>query len=418
MDGMASERLKEIVNWPGQGVHRVPYRVYTDPDVYAEEQRRLFRGPVWNFIGMALEVPETGCFVTRYVGDTPVVMVRDEDGAINVMANRCAHRGNLVCTQSCGRAEHFTCVYHNWIYDLKGGLTSVAFRRGVGGKGGMPDDFDMADHRMPPLRAETCCGMVFATFDAAAPSLADYLGDEMRDNIERVVGRRMTLLGTYSQYMPNSWKLYMENVRDSYHASLLHMFQASFGINRLTMDGGIRLSEDGWHHVSYSKEATDKDGEATYSGKKLRAMDRGFALADPSLIDRWPEFECGTTLAIQSVFPNFIVQQIYNSIALRLCVPRGPGECELMWWVLGAEDDTPEQHEIRIRQSNMIGPGGLISMEDGVVGGWVQRATRRDGDETTILEMGGRDVAPSHGSRATETSIRGFWTGWRATMGV
>jgi hypothetical protein len=184
------------------------------------------------------------------------------------------------------------------------------------------------------------------------------------------------------------------------------------------MDGGIRLSEDGWHHVSYSKEATDKDGEATYSGKKLRAMDRGFALADPSLIDRWPEFECGTTLAIQSVFPNFIVQQIYNSIALRLCVPRGPGECELMWWVLGAEDDTPEQHEIRIRQSNMIGPGGLISMEDGVVGGWVQRATRRDGDETTILEMGGRDVAPSQGSRATETSIRGFWTGWRATMGV
>jgi phenylpropionate dioxygenase-like ring-hydroxylating dioxygenase large terminal subunit len=417
MDGMASERLKEIVNWPGQGVHRVPYRVYTDPEIYAAEQQRLFRGPVWNFIGMELEVPEPGSFVSRHAGDTPVVMVRDADG-INVLANRCAHRGNLVCTHSCGKAEHFTCVYHNWIYDLKGRLTSVAFRRGVGGKGGMPDDFDMADHAMPALKTATYCGMVFASFDPDAPPLAEYLGAEMRDNVERVVGRKMVLLGTYSQYMPNNWKLYMENVRDSYHASLLHMFQASFGINRLTMDGGIRLSDDGWHHVSYSKEATDKDGEATYSGKKLRAMDQGFQLADPTLIDRWPEFECGTTLAIQSVFPNFIVQQIYNSIALRLCLPKGPEECELMWWILGAENDTDEQREIRIRQSNMIGPGGLISMEDGVVGGWVQRATKSDGDELTILEMGGRDVAPTQGSRATETSIRGYWTGWRATMGV
>ena len=417
-DGAASERLKEIVDWPGQGVHRVPYRVYADPEIYAAEQRLLFRGPVWSFIGMELEVPETGCFVTRYAGETPVVMVRDENGAVNVLANRCAHRGNLVCTHRSGKAEHFTCVYHNWMYDLRGGLTSVAFRRGVAGKGGMPDDFDMSEHRMPALRAESHCGLVFATFDESAPALADYLGAEMRDNMERVVGRSMTLLGTYSQYMPNNWKLYMENVRDSYHASLLHMFQAAFGINRLTMDGGIRLSDGGWHHVSYSMEATDKDGDATYSGKKLRAMDRGFELADPTLTDRWQEFPCGTTLAIQSIFPNFVVQQIYNSIALRLCVPRGPEACELMWWILGTEGDSAEQREMRVRQSNMVGPGGLISMEDGVVGGWVQRATRRDGDDTTILEMGGRDVAPSRGSRATETSIRGFWNGWRATMGV
>jgi phenylpropionate dioxygenase-like ring-hydroxylating dioxygenase large terminal subunit len=418
MDGMASEDLKTLVNWPGQGVHQVPYRVYTDPDIYAAEQQRLFRGPVWSFVGIEAEVPDAGCYVTRYIGDTAVVMVRDTDGSINVVANRCAHRGNLVCTQTCGKVEHFTCVYHNWIYDLKGKLTSVAFRRGVGGKGGMPEDFDMTEHNMPALRAETYCGMVFATFDKTAPALADYLGDEMRDNIERVVGRKMVLLGAYSQYMPNNWKLYMENVRDSYHASLLHMFQASFGINRLTMDGGIRLSDDGWHHVSYSKEATDKDGESVYSGKNLHAMEHGFQLADPSLIDRWPEYECGTTLAIQSVFPNFVVQQIYNSIALRLCIPKGPEECELLWWIMGTEDDTPEQHEIRLRQANLIGPGGLISMEDGVVGGWVQRATKSDGDELTVLEMGGRDVAPAPGARATETSIRGFWTGWRTAMGV
>ena len=57
-------------------------------------------------------------------------------------------------------------------------------------------------------------------------------------------------------------------------------------------------------------------------------------------------------------------------------------------------------------------------MEGGVVGGWVQRGSRRDGDKTTLLEMGVRDVTPSIEGRATEVSIRGFWNGYRDTMGV
>ena len=418
MTAMASEELKQRVAWPGQGVHQVPYHVYTDPDIYAEEQQRIFRGPVWSFIGHEFEVPKPGDFVTRYIGDTPVVLVRDTDGSLNVLVNQCGHRGNLVCLKNRGNAEHLTCVYHNWLYDLKGNLTSVAFRRGIAGRGGMPDDFDMAEHGMPRLRADSYQGLIFATFSEEVSPLFDYLGAEMRANLDRVVGRRMKLIGTHNQVMPNNWKLYMENVRDSYHASLLHMFQAAFGINRLTMDGGVKLGHDGWHHISYSIEETDKGGEEAYSGKKIRAMDQGFELADPSLIERWREFDCGTTLAIQSIFPNFICQQIYNCLALRLCLPKGPEECELVWWVLGAEDDTAEQHDIRVTQSNMIGPGGLISMEDGVVGGWVQRATKRDGDKTTVLEMGGHDVQPSENSRATEVSIRGFWSGWRSLMGV
>lgn len=418
MCAMASDDLRQLIDWPGQGVHQVPYRVYTDPDIYAEEQQRIFRGPVWSFIGIESEVPNSGDYVTRYVGDTPVVMVRDEDGAIHVLGNRCCHRGNLVCIKNRGNAEHLTCVYHNWIYDLKGNLTSVAFRRGINGRGGMPEDFDMAGRGMPKLRVDSYRGMVFATYSEDVEPLPDYLGAEMRDNLDRVVGRRMRLIGTHNQLMPNNWKLYMENVRDSYHASLLHMFQAAFGINRLTMDGGIRMNDNGWHHISYSIEETDTGGDETYSGKNLHAMDHAIPLADPKLIDRWREFDCGTTLAIQSIYPNFICQQIYNSIALRLCVPKGPESCELVWWLLGAEDDTEAQREMRVTQSNMIGPGGLISMEDGVVGGWVQRATRNDGDETTLLEMGGRDVAPSRNSRATEVSIRGFWAGWRALMGA
>ncbi len=409
--------IKTLVTWPDDGVSRIPIRIYTDPEIYAEEQQRIFRGPIWSFVGMADEIAKPGDYQTTYIGDTPVIVLRDLEGGVQVIVNRCAHRGNLVCIAKEGHTEELTCVYHNWRYDLQGNLKSVAFGKGVGKQGGMPDDFKREDHGMQRLKCEVYAGLVFATFSEEVAPLSEWLGAEMVENIDRVVGRGMVLLGTYSQYMPNNWKLYMENVRDSYHASILHMFQATFRINRLSMKGGIKLSDGGWHHISYSIAETDTE-EAQYDSKKLRAVKDGYTLADPTLVKGWREFDCGTTLAIQSVYPNFVVQQISNSLALRLCLPKGPEECELLWWVFGTPQDTDEQRNIRIKQSNMIGPGGVISMEDGVVGGWIQRGTKRDQEKSTIVQMGGRGIAPSAEGRATEVSIRGFWQGYRDCMGV
>jgi anthranilate 1,2-dioxygenase large subunit/terephthalate 1,2-dioxygenase oxygenase component alpha subunit len=281
----------------------------------------------------------------------------------------------------------------------------------------MPADFDPARHGLRPVRTETYQGLVFGTFSETVAPLADYLGAEMRANMDRVLGRPMRVLGQYSQTMRNDWKLYIENVRDSYHASLLHVFFTTFRLNRLSMTGGIKLSDRGWHHISYSIAATDRE-EEEYAADKLRAVNEGLRLADSSLLDRFPEYPCGTTLAIQSIFPNFVLQQTGNSIALRLCLPKRPDACELHWWLLGAEADTAEERRMRVAQSNLVGPGGLISMEDGVVGGWVQRATRGEHAAASLLQMGGRTVEPSETSRATEVSVRGFWNAWRDCIGV
>tara|TARA_B100001123_G_scaffold223977_1_gene252105 strand:- start:179 stop:1432 length:1254 start_codon:yes stop_codon:yes gene_type:complete len=413
---MTDPQLREFV-WPDEGYSRIPYGVYTDAGVYQEEQQKIFRGPVWNFVGLEQEIPGIGDFRTIYIGETPVIVVRDDTGEVRVMVNRCAHRGNLVCVGTEGHVKELTCVYHNWRYDLQGKLINVAFGKGVDGKGGMPEDFELGNFGLQNLKTYSYAGLIFASFSDDPVAFEAFLGHEMLENMERVVGRDMELLGTYTQYMPNNWKLYMENVRDSYHASILHMFQATFRMNRLSMKGGIKLSENGWHHISYSVAETDRE-EHQYNSKTLLSVKDGYLLSDPRLVDMWREFDCGTTLAIQSTFPNFVVQQIYNSIALRLCVPRGPEECELMWWILGCADDTKEQRDVRVRQSNLVGPGGLISMEDGVVGGWVQRSSKQDPEKTTILEMGGRDVAPSEDGRTTEVSIRGFWKGFRDLMGV
>ena len=72
-------------------------------------------------------------------------------------------------------------------------------------------------------------------------------------------GRKPVVLGRFTQALPNNWKLYMENVKDTYHASILHLFFTTFELNRLSQKGGIIVDESGGHHVSYS--AIDREAQ-------------------------------------------------------------------------------------------------------------------------------------------------------------
>ncbi len=400
--------------WPKGGVTRIPFRLFSDPEIYALEQQRIFRGPVWHFLCLEIDVAKPGDYRTTFVGETPVVVTRDQDGDVHAMVNRCAHKGALVCLKERGNQQTMSCIYHAWTYDLQGKLKGVAFRNGVRGKGGMPADFDPGEHRLEPLRVEVYCGLVFGTFSPATEPLSEFLGEMTRRHIERNLGRPLRLLGFHSQVIHNNWKLYAENLRDSYHATLLHTFYTTFKINRLDMDGGIRLSDRGWHHVSYAKRATfEKEDE--YDAVHAARYDA--KLAGPKLLESWAEFDDGITHSIQSVFPTLGIQLTLNSLAVRFFVPRGVEKTELFWMYLGCESDDQQMHNMRTMQGNLTGAAGLVSLEDGCINEFVQRGTRGSWDRAAFVEMGGRDVAPSAGSRATETAIRGFWQGYRDLMG-
>ncbi|HZU89969.1 MAG TPA: Rieske 2Fe-2S domain-containing protein [Stellaceae bacterium] len=403
------------LRWPAEGVARVPFRVFADPDIYAQEQERIFRGPVWNFLCLEIEIPKPGDIRLAAVGETPIIVTRDEAGAVHAMVNRCAHRGALVCLKERDHADALTCPYHSWSYDLTGQLQSVAFRRGVRGKGGMPADFDPAEHRLDPLRVESFCGLVFGTFSPDTPPVETYLGPMTSGLVRRALGRPYRLLGMHSQMLHNNWKLYAENLRDSYHASLLHTFYTAFKINRLDMDGGMLLSEDGRHSVSYSKRASLQSGEE-FNG--MRAAQYGSDLAGPQLLESFDEWPDGITHAIQAIFPTLGVQFTLNSLAVRFFTPRGLDETELFWMYLGREDDDPARIEMRALQSNLTGAAGLVSLEDGCINEFVQRGTRGSPEAAAFVEMGGRTVGSSENSRATETGVRGFWQAYRALMGL
>jgi phenylpropionate dioxygenase-like ring-hydroxylating dioxygenase large terminal subunit len=399
--------------WP-EGLTRVPYWVYRDSEIARDEQTRLFEGPAWHFLCLEIDVPEPGDYRTTTVGVMPVVVARAEDGEIVAFENRCAHRGALICLDDGGTVKDFHCVYHAWRYDLRGNLKSIAFRHGVNGKGGMPDDFQMEAHGPRKLRVVTESGLVFGTLAQDAPDFEKYMGPEVLARLRRVLHKKLEVIGRFTQPLPCNWKLYMENVRDTYHASLLHMFFTTFRITRLSQGGGVMVSENGVAHASTTLAAVAGPDDS-YAG--MRSDNQGFQLKDPSFMKSVAEFNDDIQLQILSVFPGFILQQIHNALAVRQIVPRGVDKMDLNWTYFGFADDTPELRAMRLKQANLAGPAGFVSMEDGAVGGFVQRGIAAADDEGSVMEMGGGGAASAE-TRATEASVRGFWKAWRAHMGL
>ncbi|MGZ5271893.1 MAG: Rieske 2Fe-2S domain-containing protein [Ramlibacter sp.] len=407
---------EQAVQWRGPGLTRVPYKLYSDASTARQEQERIFRGATWNYLCLDADLPTGGSYRTTFVGETPVVVVKDDDGEIYAFENRCAHRGALIALDKCGKADSFQCVYHAWSYNRQGDLTGIAFEKGVKGKGGMPASFCKEEHGPRKLRIAVYCGLVFGSFSYDVPSIEEYLGDEICQRIERVLGKPVEVIGRFTQALPNNWKLYVENVKDSYHASLLHLFFTTFELNRLSQKGGVIVDESGGHHVSYSmidKSAAD----ASYKDQGLRSHTDKYRLKDTTVLEGFPEFEDGVTLQILSVFPGFVLQQIQNCLAVRQVLPKGQERTELNWTYLGYVGDTPEQRKVRLKQLNLVGPAGFISMEDGAVGGFVQRGIAGAEDLEAIVEMGGEDTGSSEG-RAIENSVRGFWKAYRRQMGA
>ena len=158
--------------WPDEGVTRIPYWVYSDPEVYEREQRRVFGGPFWSYVALGVSRAARRLHVDLDRGATrrrraPTRWLRAR------VLNRCAHRGVAFCRSSSGHADELMCPYHQWVYDLAGNLVAAPFRKGVTGSGGhrmggMPDDFELADHGLVSLPVIERHGVVFASIGSTA----------------------------------------------------------------------------------------------------------------------------------------------------------------------------------------------------------------------------------------------------------
>ena len=79
-------------------------RIYSDPDIYAQELERVFARS-WLFLAHESAIPNPGDFVTTFMGQDRVIVARGKDGRVRAFLNTCNHRGNLVCAADSGNAR-------------------------------------------------------------------------------------------------------------------------------------------------------------------------------------------------------------------------------------------------------------------------------------------------------------------------
>ncbi|MEO1017940.1 MAG: aromatic ring-hydroxylating dioxygenase subunit alpha, partial [Pseudomonadota bacterium] len=265
------------------------------------------------------------------------------------------------------------------------------------------------------LRVEVVNGVVWATFSEQTPSFRDYLGPRMWSHYERVYdGRKLKVLGYNRQHIPANWKLMMENIKDSYHPGLLHVFFSTFGLFRADQESATEVDETGRHGILISRKGEKEENEVSTS---IRSFDAGLELKDPRLIDYDHEWPTAQTVGMITVFPSVVLQQQVNSLSTRQILPKGPGGFDFVWTHWGYEDDTAEMTTRRLRQANLFGPAGIVSAEDGEIIEFSQQAFEAYLDRSTMIEMGGHEVECTD-YMITETAIRGMYAYYRQVMGL
>ncbi len=189
----------------------------------------------------------------------------------------------------------------------------------------MPPEFRKDEHHLQRLRvAELARPGVRHVQRRMRPTWKPISGRTSPAASAACSNRPVHMLGRSTQVLPNNWKLYFENVKDTYHASILHLFLTTFRINRLSQPGGININRQ--------RRQPFQLGQARLRGRGRRLQGGGAArrqripacrtARSSSSVD---EYGDSVSVQILTVFPGMVLQQIRNTIAVRVLRPRGRG---------------------------------------------------------------------------------------------
>jgi ethylbenzene dioxygenase alpha subunit len=421
-DRFTAERIAGLVNAQDGWIDR---SIFWDQGLYELELQRVF-ARCWLVIGHESQFEQPGDFRVTSMGEDSVIVVRQRDGSLRAFINSCPHRGNKVCHADVGRARGFICNYHGWSFGIDGSLRGVhesaAYDR--------CPSYDKSRQGLTPVaRIATYKGMVFATFDAQAPALEDYLGD-FRWYLDVVLdnddGGTEALPGVTKCVMRCNWKFAAENfVGDALHAGWTHqagaMAMLGEPVAQLSTDEESYAVHANGHGIEFNLDGVGN--AATFGDPAVRRYLRDRQAVVARRLGEVRAKMVGS-IASANVFPNF--SYLPGQMTFRSWHPRGPHRTEMHAWVL-VNRNMPPEIKAAYRKGVMMtfSPAGVFEMDDGE--NW-EGSTRMNAGAVTRrrpLHYGlGIDTAlagtgfPGHvyQYQTNDANQRAFYTRWAELM--
>ena len=103
------------------GAKSLAQRYFVSPEVFAEEQDRIF-SKQWVLVGHQNQIAEPGDYFVTEVASESLIIVRDKGGEVHGFYNVCRHRGTRLREDRNGHLSAIQCPYHAWTYGLDGRL--------------------------------------------------------------------------------------------------------------------------------------------------------------------------------------------------------------------------------------------------------------------------------------------------------
>ncbi|MFD3589830.1 Rieske 2Fe-2S domain-containing protein [Streptomyces sp. NPDC058683] len=403
---------------------RVAGTLYTDPALFEREMDRIFHR-TWVWVAHESEIAKAGDFKTAWVGRRPVIVTRDRRGGINVLLNRCRHRGASVCETPKGNGNGFTCPYHAWSYALDGTLRGIPYPEGY------EDVLEKKDLPLQRLKVATYAGMVFATFSEDIEPLEDFLGGA-RLWIDRFMkqgaGYPIKVQGEHRFRFNGNWKIQLENTTDWYHFPIVHRSwmssvdaETASMLSIMTDETAVTHALGNGHSVSVSV-AEHADLDVDDGTEKLQ--DRFSHIVEELSKDHPPEKVRRIVRSLHgagfnlNLFPNVAMSMAF----FRVLRPLSVTETEIRHVALGL-DGGPEivnRERLRIHE-HFQGPFGFGSPDDAEAWNRVQRGVAGGVDMPILVNRGlGREKPDDLGqptSHATdETGMREAYDMWKRMM--
>jgi len=342
---------------------RVHSSVYYDENIFQEELDRIWYR-TWVYVGHESEIPNRNDYVTKSIGPTPILMIRDRSGEVKLLLNKCPHRGNQLCAYQGGNRTTFTCPYHSWTFNNDGQLMGFAFADGYEGC----DRKEFSLGRIP--RIGIYRGLIFGSFAEEGPTLEEHLGGA-KASIDQMLANapsgELDLTAGFLQHRTKAnWKFMLENETDGYHPAFVHssIFSvADSGIGSLYGPDSTALTRDyGNGHTEFDlRPEWRKRGNPLewFGTTEARLPAYAAAMREAYGDERAREIMIDGSPHIM-IFPNLFIAEIQLFVLQPVAVN------ETIQHVTALQFRGTPDFNRRLRQQTMgsVGPAGLLLADD------------------------------------------------------